>query len=254
VTIVTLLTDFGLSDTYVGQMKGAILSIAPSASLVDLSHTVPPQDVRAGAFLLCTAVGAFPLGTVHLAVVDPGVGSARRAVALETRRGEYLVGPDNGLLMPAAERLGGVAGAVQLETPRGASATFHGRDIFAPTAARLASGTPLSDLGASAANLIELRIAEPNGDVGQIVHVDTYGNLITNFPSDRVSSEFAVQLGERVIQSANHYAQVAPGELLVLVGSAGLVEISMRDGSAAERLGAGRGTPVRLLSRRPPPG
>src|SRR3954470_12431385 len=112
--IVTLLTDFGLADSYVGQMKGALLSIAPAVTLVDLTHAVPPQDVRAGAFLLWTAVEAFPPGTVHLAVVDPGVGSRRRAVAVRSGRGDVLVGPDNGLLLPALEQLGGLSAAVEL--------------------------------------------------------------------------------------------------------------------------------------------
>src|SRR3954447_13825890 len=134
--LVSLLTDFGTTDTYVGQMKAAILRVAPAATLVDLTHAVPAQDVQAGAFLLWTAVEAFPPGSLHLAVVDPGVGSRRRAVAVRSRRGDVLVGPDNGLLLPALEQLGGLGAAVELTESAYwgplRSSTFHGRDLFAP--------------------------------------------------------------------------------------------------------------------------
>src|ERR1700694_1457365 len=134
--VVSLLTDFGLDDTYVGQVKGAILSVAPDATLIDLTHAVPPHDVLAGACLLCSAVEPFPAGTIHLAVVDPGVGSERRAIALRVARGDVFVGPDNGLLVPAVERLGGRAQAVELTESRfwrpTQSRTFHGRDVFGP--------------------------------------------------------------------------------------------------------------------------
>jgi S-adenosylmethionine hydrolase len=233
-------------------VKGAILSRAPSATIVDLTHAVPPQDVRAGAFLLWTAVSAFPSGTTHLAVIDPGVGSSRRALALATRRGHYLVGPDNGLLIPAADRLGGVLGAVALATPDGASATFHGRDVFAPAAARLASGAALTDVGESCQDLVQLTIPAPNGDVGEVIHVDAYGNLITNFPASAVTSDTKVSLGNDEVAVAAYYAMVQSGDSLALIGSAGLLEISVRDGNAADRLGAGRGTRV-VLSRQPRP-
>ena len=150
--IVSLLSDFGLADTYVGQMKAAVLSVAPEATLVDLTHAVAPQDVFGGAFQLWAAVEVFPAGSVHLAVVDPGVGSERRAVAALSGRGDYFVGPDNGLLVPALERLGGCVRAVEL-TERSLlaapspSATFHGRDIFGPVAGHLAAGVPLERLG-----------------------------------------------------------------------------------------------------------
>src|SRR5690242_15590872 len=148
---ISLLTDFGLTDTYVGQMKAAILRVAPGAVLVDLTHAVPAQDVRGGAFLLWSGVEAFPEGSLHLAVVDPGVGSTRRAVAARTRRGDVLVGPDNGLLVPALERLGGLIAAVELTEPEywgpRRSRTFHGRDVFAPVVGHLAAGVPLERLG-----------------------------------------------------------------------------------------------------------
>jgi S-adenosyl-L-methionine hydrolase (adenosine-forming) len=253
--ITTLLTDFGSADTYVGQVKGSILALAPSTVVVDLTHAVPPQDVFAGAYLLWTAVEAFPPGSIHVAVVDPGVGSARRALAVLSKRGDLLVGPDNGLLMPAAQRLGGVERAVSLTESRfwrpGASTTFHGRDIFGPVAGHLARGVPLSDLGPGVTDLVDLRIPEPNGLDGEVIHVDTYGNLVTNLRAAHLPQAFMVRVADRLAASAPFYAAVAPGELIALIGSSGLLEISVRDGSAAEATGARRGTPVSL---QPQPG
>jgi S-adenosyl-L-methionine hydrolase (adenosine-forming) len=251
--IVTLLTDFGTADTYVGQVKGAILSVAPGAVLVDLTHSVAAQDVQAGAFLLWAAVEAFPAGATHLAVVDPGVGSSRRAIAVQSGRGDVFVGPDNGLLVPAAERSGGVQRAVELNEPRywrqqQASRTFHGRDLFGPVAGHIAAGVRLHLLGRSLADIrrpFGLDLAE--GFNGTVVHVDTYGNLVTNILASALPEEqFRVRLGRHVITSAAYYAAVAPGALLALVGSAGLLEISARDASAAALTGAQRGTPVTL--------
>ena len=251
-TLVTLLTDFGLADTYAGQVKGAILSVCPSATIVDLTHAVPPQDVAAGAFLLWSAVEAFPSGAVHVGVVDPGVGSSRRAVALRSARGDLFIGPDNGLLVPAAKRFGGVAQAVELSRAEfwrpHASSTFHGRDIFAPVAGHLARGVQLEDLGPPVGDLVSLTIPEPDGPRGEVVHVDTYGNLVTNLAASGLPSHFSLRLGEHLIPSAPYYAAAVPGALLALVGSAGLLEISARDASAATLTGAHRGTPVLLLA------
>jgi len=241
--LVTLLSDFGLADTYVGQMKGAILSVAPEARMIDLTHAVPPQDVTAGAFLLWTSVSAFSPGTVHLAVVDPGVGSPRRAIALRTGKDHYLVGPDNGLLIPATERLGGIETAVELVVGSEASATFHGRDVFAPAAARLSTGVPIETLGLALHDPVRLEFPKYT-----VVHVDRYGNLITTITRDEVADADHVVLGERIIPVKRFYAEVAPGELLALFGSAGLLEISARDASAAQITRAGRGTPVTLVS------
>jgi S-adenosylmethionine hydrolase len=251
VALITLLTDFGLADTYVAQVKGAILTITPSATLIDLTHAIPPQEIQAGAFLLWSAVEAFPPGSVHLAVVDPGVGSARRGVALSARRGDLFVGPDNGLLMPAVERLGGVHSAVSLTRPAfwrlaQPSHSFHGRDIFGPVAAHLASGTPLDDLGERASDLVRLSLPEPQGLSGEVIHVDTYGNLVTNFRAESLPGAFEVALGGYRIPLAGHYAEVAPGALLTLVGSAGLLEISARNASAADITEASRGAQVTL--------
>jgi S-adenosyl-L-methionine hydrolase (adenosine-forming) len=248
--VITLLTDFGLSDTYVGQVKGVILAIAHDARLVDLTHAVPPQDVQAGAFLLWSAVEAFAAGTVHLAVVDPGVGSARRTIAVRSHRGDLFVGPDNGLLVPAVARLGGTDLAVELTNERywrpSPSRTFHGRDIFGPVAARLASGVPLEAVGQPISDIKQLSFPEPRGLAGEVIHVDAFGNLVTNLAADRVPARFHVTLEGHPIGAAPHYQAVKPGELLALVGSAGLLEISARDASAAKLTGATRGTPVRV--------
>ncbi len=255
--LVSLLTDFGAADTYVGQMKAAILRVAPEAILVDLTHAVPAQDVRAGAFLLWTAVEAFPPGSLHLAVVDPGVGSSRRAVAVRSRRGDVLVGPDNGLLLPALEQLGGLSAAVELtdSTYWGPlrSSTFHGRDLFAPVVGHLAAGVPLERVGRSLERLeVPFRIPTPGVEeglpLGEVIHVDTYGNLITNLPGAQLPARFRVRVGLTVVEGAPHpnYQAVAPGELLALVGSSGLLEISAREGSAASVLGAERGERVHI--------
>ncbi|HEX8436811.1 SAM-dependent chlorinase/fluorinase [Archangium sp.] len=255
--LIGLLTDFGLTDTYVGQLKAALLRVAPTAVLVDLTHAVPAQDVRGGAFLLWSAVEAFPEGSLQLAVVDPGVGSTRRAVAARTRRGDVLVGPDNGLLVPAIEQLGGLAMAVELTEPAywgpRTSRTFHGRDLFAPVVGHLATGVALEKLGSTLHHLespfsFPPPMEEDGFPVGEVLHVDTYGNLITNLPGAVLPARFRVHLGTTVIEGAPHahYQVVTSGEPLSLVGSAGLLEVSVRDGSAAEVLGVGRGARVRI--------
>jgi S-adenosyl-L-methionine hydrolase (adenosine-forming) len=249
--LITLLTDFGLADTYVGQMKGAILSVAPLLNLVDLTHAVPPQDVQAGAFLLWCAVEAFPAGTIHIAVVDPGVGSNRRSIALRAARGDYFVGPDNGLLMPAVDHLGGRTQAVELtktefwrSQPTG---TFDGRDVFGPVAGHLANGIPLTQLGRNITDPLPLSLPVPHGLEGEVMHVDAYGNLITNLTAASLPPTYIVRLGAVQIPQAVNYAQVDEGTLLALVGSAGLLEISARNASADALTGAGRGTPVSVV-------
>ncbi len=249
--MISLLTDFGRVDTYVGQVKAAALRVAKDLTFVDLTHQVPPQDVRTGAFLLSQAVEIFPPGSVHLAVVDPGVGSERRAVAVRTGRGDLLVGPDNGLLAPAAARLGGAAEVVTLEAAKLSgpfrSTTFHGRDLFAPAAARLATGEPPTALGEVTRPLAEPFVL-PTAQVedgyikGEVLHVDTYGNLVTNVPAELLPSRFLVRVGEAEVHGPHpHYQAVLPGELLALVGSAGLLEISARETSASLRTQARRG-------------
>jgi S-adenosylmethionine hydrolase len=251
VTLVSVLTDFGLADTYVGQVKAAILNVSAGATVVDLTHAVPPQDIFAGAFLLWSAVEPFPPGSVHVAVVDPGVGSPRRAIALRSHRGDLFVGPDNGLLIPAAQRLGGIALSVELIRPEfwrpQTSMTFHGRDIFGPVAGHLAEGEPLADLGSPITDPITLSIPEPDGPSGEVIHIDTYGNLVTNLPGTNLPARFTVRVAAHEVPSAPYYAAVEAGALLALVGSTGLLEISARDANAAALTSARRGTPVLLV-------
>ncbi|MBX5484279.1 MAG: SAM-dependent chlorinase/fluorinase [Myxococcaceae bacterium] len=253
--LISLLTDFGLSDTYVGQVKGAIAAVAPGVTVVDLTHDVPAQDVRTGAFLLMTSVEVFPAGTVHLAVVDPGVGSLRRAIAAKAARGDVFVGPDNSLLVPALAKLGGMVEAVDISADRNwgplRSTTFHGRDLFAPVAARIATGAALAELGPHLEALdTSWALPEPavEGDriCGEILHVDTYGNLVTNIPHTLLPARFSVTVGEAQIPDApqSHYASVRPGELLAVTGSAGYLEISAREASASLLTQSRRGDPV----------
>jgi S-adenosylmethionine hydrolase len=239
--IVSLLSDFGLGDVYVAVMKARILAQDSTAQLVDLTHQVAPQDVRAGAFHLAQAAPWFPRGTVHLAVIDPGVGTARRAVAVQSENAFY-VGPDNGLLWLAARP---VRAAVTLAVPRGSSNTFHGRDVFAPAAGRLSAGAPLSSLGPPAAKLARLDWPAPRrrgrARVGEVVHVDHFGNVITNF----TALEGELSAGEfRARKLLKTYGDAARGEPLALIGSHGFVEIAVREGSAAQLLQLSRGDAV----------
>ena len=252
--LITLTTDFGLADPWVGIMKGVIATRAPGVAVVDVSHGVPAQDVLAGALVLLHAVPWFPPQTVHVAVVDPGVGSERRALCVETDTA-LLVGPDNGLLSLAAPA-GRVRRIVELAEERfflhPRSRTFHGRDVFAPVAAALATGTDPGALGPTREDFLRLALPEPvrQGRVmhAQVIHVDRFGNLITNvpgdaFPPDGVSITIG---GARIRGLAPSYAAAARGTLVAVVNSWNLVEIAVRDGSAHERLGAGRDAPVTL--------
>lgn len=243
---ITLLTDFGTADGYVGEMKGVLLSLAPQAALVDISHDVAPQDVEAARLTVARFWRRFPAGTVHLVVVDPGVGSSREAIAVASD-GRYLVGPDNGVLSPSLL----VAGArvVKLRVPAGAAPTFHGRDVFAPAAAMLAMGTPLDALGPPLEEPVVRRTPEARrradgAIVGEVIAVDRFGNLITNLVAPRGGT---VEVdGQMVGPLGRTYAEVPTGSLVALVGSSGLVEIAVRDGSAAERISVARGVPVVL--------
>jgi len=253
--IVTLLSDFGTDDAYVGIMKGVILSIAPAARLVDLTHAVPPQDVVAGALLLRSAVDYFPIGTVHLAVVDPGVGSTRKPVAVVTNRG-LLVGPDNGLLYPAASAMG-LREARRLEREelflQPVSRTFHGRDVFAPAAAHLAAGTRAESLGPILAELQPLALSPPlvrDGMIsGEVIHVDHFGNLITSVPATLLTQVGPAPLvvhpeSRGDLPLLGSYSDVDEGAPLALVGSWGQIEIAVRNGHAARELGIGVGARI----------
>lgn len=255
--IITLLTDFGTRDAYVASMKGVMLGITPDATIVDISHEIAAQDVIGGAWVLGSACRHFPRGTVHCAVIDPGVGSERRAVAVQA--GDWrFVGPDNGLLMWAIAMAGRYE-AVELVDPRyfrrEVSATFHGRDIFAPVAAHLARGVPLDALGPRIADLAPLPFPSPivttEAIEGEVVHVDRFGNLITNIDASSLElwgteTRATVEVGGRRAPLRRTYQDAGPGELIALIESTGHVEVAVRDGNAAVLLEAGRGVAVTI--------
>jgi S-adenosyl-L-methionine hydrolase (adenosine-forming) len=238
--IITLLTDFGLEDAYVGAMKGAILSVNPKASIVDLTHGVRPFAVLQGAFLLDSAWRSFPAGSVHIAVVDPGVGSSRKAIAFRAAD-HHFVGPDNGLFTFLSEP---ISEAVDLPTPPEAAPTFHGRDVFGPAAARLTTGVPLSDLGTSRHGepvRLEEAWASKVGEAWRAIalHCDRFGNVISNLPIRALARIKAVN-GTR-LRTVETYDEAQPNELVALVGSSGRIEFALREGSAAARLHAAPG-------------
>jgi S-adenosylmethionine hydrolase len=254
--VITLTTDFGLRDPFVGIMKGVLLSICPSARLVDLTHEIPAHDILAGGLALEAATPFFPAATVHLAVVDPGVGSARRPIAVRAG-GHYLVGPDNGLFTFALDREGWTAVSLAAPEYRRAevSRTFLGRDVFAPAAAHQAAGVPLERLGPALADPVRLRCPgcrlEAGALVGEVIDVDRFGNLVTSIPAARLAEILgpgAVTLelaGRRVLGPVAAYAEGGDGDLAFIVGSTGRLEIFVRAGSARDEIGAGRGATVR---------
>lgn len=262
--LVALLTDFGLSDGYVGVMKAVILGLAPGQPLVDLTHEVPPQDVRHGAWLLHTTWRYLPEGSVCLAVVDPGVGTPRRPVALAAG-GRTFVGPDNGLFSYVLHATA-VTAAVALDRPQyhlsPVSATFHGRDIFAPVVGHLAAGVPLAELGAplDPATLVAFDAPRPeqraNGLLGHVLHVDHFGNLITNFDgalAARMLDDAAVRVRVGVAEISARAATFAggpPDAPFLILDSSGHLAIVVRDASAAARLGAGVASDVLALGAR----
>jgi S-adenosylmethionine hydrolase len=259
--VITLTTDFGQVDGYVASMKGVILSICPQAELVDISHEVRPQAVPQAAYLLSFAAPYFPAGTVHLVVVDPEVGGRRRAIAVQGERAQY-VAPDNGVLSLALAQDPARA-AVELVEPRfrlpEVSATFHGRDIFAPAAAHLACGVTMQEMGPSlqASDLASLPVSRPVAGapgewLAEVLHVDRFGNLVTNFVAASTATSLTILAGgERIWGLRRTFGDVDPGQLVAYVGSGGYVEIAVREGSAAERLGLGTGDPVRITEDGP---
>lgn len=276
--LITLLTDFSTADYYVGALKGTLLRLAPGALLVDLSHELPPGDVEAAADLLAGAAPTFPPGTIHLAVVDPGVGSDRRILAAGAG-GHLFVAPDNGLLSPVlppdpttAETQAGDRWVRSVERSQlflaSPGATFHGRDRFAPVAAALARGEDPESLGPAIADPVRLDAPPPRREAlsggrvlaGRIARVDRFGNLVTNLPATWLDDEpheddgaagSQVEIaGHRVTRRVSHYGELPPGEPGYLAGSRGTIEISLRGESLAERWRVGRGTPVRIVIRR----
>lgn len=266
--IITLTTDFGRQDGYVGAMQGVILSICPTARLLDISHQIPPQDIRTAAFVLYQAFGYYPAQTIHCVVVDPGVGSNRRAIAVRTSHGIF-VGPDNGVfsLVLAATPVN-VLEAVTLTNSDyqlpGISATFHGRDIFAPAAAHLANGVPVSQLGPRAINLVRLDFgpkpeqrksaeaisSEMSSQASRVIHIDHFGNLILSLTRHDITDpeQVTFTIGSHVIESLHAtFADVAEGQLLAYTGSSrDHIEIAIRNGNAAQALGLRVGDVIKV--------
>lgn len=257
-TRVVLLTDFGTADGYAAAMAGVVAAAAPAAAIEHAAHDIAPGDIVGAAVALSRYALRYPAGTVHLVVVDPGVGSERRAMAA-TIDGRHFVGPDNGvlsLILEGAERVRLVA-VERVGLGPDAAPTFHGRDIFAPAAAHLARGESLEALGPPIYDPILLETPSPsrdgNGVRGQVIHVDRFGTLITNVPGAWVrGSEVPAECARVRINGVDvgpvrrTYADVAPGELLALIGSLDHLEVSVRNGSAAECVRAGRGATVEL--------
>lgn len=253
---IVLLTDFGGQDHYVGVVKGVILGIAPQATIVDLSHCVPPYDLVAAQFLLTQSLPYFPAGTIYVVVIDPGVGGTRRPLALATQTA-CLVGPDNGVFTPLFPELQAV---IELRNPAywrtpQPSQTFHGRDIFAPVAAHRHQGVPLEQLGEPVApsTLVATPLAPPiptpTGWQGQIQYIDHFGNLITTIPAKAMipGRRQQVQFRDQRIPGGECYGDVPVGECVALVGSHGYVEIACHQGNAAQVFGAKIGEEVVVI-------
>ena len=256
-----MLTDFGERDGFVGIMKGVVLGIGSGARLVDLTHEVAPQDVTGAALVLRNAVGHFPPGTIHLAVVDPGVGTARRPILIETER-FILIGPDNGLLSLAAEQAP-VRRLIHLDRARwflpSPSHTFHGRDVFAAVAGHCASGVDCGDLGSRFDAFERLSLPAPRRLDGaieaQVIHVDRFGNLTCNLRLDEFATPFAAGVsisvgGVQISEISPHYSAVREGKPVAVWNSWGHLEIAIRNGSAARHLRSRIGDRVQLKLRR----
>ncbi len=258
--IITLTTDFGYRDPFVGTMKGVLLGINPNLCLVDISHGIPPQDILAGALVLSSAVPFFPPGTIHIGVVDPGVGSERRPLMIEAG-GAYFVGPDNGLFSLALmgkepQRI------IELTTDsyhlKPTSMTFHGRDVFAPVAAHLSLGASPEKLGTSTSDFIRLpwpEVSQKKKNLhGEIIYVDGFGNLITNIREDHLrpfpKDALSISIGRRKIHGLSaSYISVPEGKFVALMNSWRYLEIAVRNGSASEQTGISVGTPVLVAHR-----
>ncbi|MGH7712907.1 MAG: SAM hydrolase/SAM-dependent halogenase family protein [Gemmatimonadaceae bacterium] len=243
--LITLFTDFGTADGYVAEMKGVLYDLAPNAEVVDLAHDVPPQGVERARLAVARYWRRFPAGTVHVVVVDPGVGGERAALAVASE-GRFLVGPDNGVLSPAL--LAGDAHTVRIAVPAHAAPTFHGRDVFAPAAAALANSISIDSLGTRLPTPVIRRtpvaVRGPDGSwLGEVIAIDKFGNLVTNLVT---TGDHIVEFARKRLPLRHTYANVESGTLVATVGSSGLVEIAVRDGDAARTLGGEVGAPVIL--------
>jgi S-adenosylmethionine hydrolase len=247
--IITFLTDFGQRDSYVAQMKGVASSLT-DAHLIDITHEISPHAIREGAFTLRAVVPFYPIGTVHVAVVDPGVGTTRRGLIVTTKE-HIFVGPDNGLLMPAAHLQGDIA-VYEISNPRymlpSVSSTFHGRDIFTPVAAHIIRGVPFNDFGPKITDAVDLTVIQPTTTdekiAGKVIHIDRFGNIITNVDESSISrvanfdQNLRISLGatQKKLPFVRSYGHVQKGEALATIGSYRYLEISINQGNAAEQL------------------
>ena len=256
--IITLMTDFRMSDHYVGVMKGVILNINPQAHIVDITHAIPPQDIHGAAFLIDSAYRYFPTGTIHVIVVDPGVGSERRAIVCQTETACFVC-PDNGILthiLHNAEHVRTVTVENSAYFLPQVSNTFHGRDIFAPIAAHLSRGVPIDKLGNPVAQPVQLPIPKPQVTdktvIGQVIWIDSFGNLVTNISHEILGSlegrdRVVIHAGSAKIDRLNRsYAESAVGEALAIVGSFHRLEISINQDNAAQVLGLARGDTITI--------
>ena len=255
--IITLTTDFGTQDAYVATMKGVILGINPEATIVDICHSIEPQNIAQAAFVIATAYNYFPADTIHVIIVDPGVGSQRRAIALKTQ-GAFFVAPDNDVLSYVIDASPEQPQAVALTNPKfwrhPVSSTFHGRDIFAPVAAHLSLGVPLEEFGEAITSLSAFPVPHPqvgaNGElIGHILHIDRFGNLITDVNKEDLPWDtFSLEIADRQIEGlSTSYAE--GDKLLALLGSSGHVEIALKNGSAAGLFDARIGDEVKIKER-----
>jgi len=259
--IISMLSDFGSKDPYVAEMKAVILSICREASIIDISHEIEKFNIRMGAFILAQAAPYFPEGTIHVAVVDPGVGTERRPIIIETQRNLY-VGPDNGLLILAAQNEG-IKSIYEITNPKymlkRVSRTFHGRDIFSPAAAYLAKGVEPQEFGSVICNPVKPGFSTPEirGEMimGEIIHIDGFGNLITNISEKNLKASnisegraLSIQLGEKelTLKLCSSYGEVAKNTPLAIIGGTGFLEISVNQGNASEFFGVKIGDRITL--------
>jgi len=247
--LITFLTDFGSNSSYVSQMKGVALSIT-DIKIIDITHDISPHNIKEGAFVLRSSISFFPIGTVHVAVVDPGVGTRRRGIVITTPS-QILVGPDNGLLIPAAKSLGDFT-VFEIRNPKflldTVSNTFHGRDVFSPVAAHILNGMLFEEIGPVITDFIDLDFGNfeitDKSAIGYVVYIDSFGNIITNIDGNRIkdvlnyNKKITVYLGSRMFEAffVKSYNFVKKGEILVTIGSTNLLEIAINQDSAAKKL------------------
>ncbi|MDX1591991.1 MAG: SAM-dependent chlorinase/fluorinase [Balneolaceae bacterium] len=256
--IITLTTDFGLQDHYVSAMKGVMLGITDNVRFVDVSHQIPPQDIMAAAWVVRNASICFPPGTIHLVVVDPGVGTDRDPIALKIKN-QIFVGPDNGIFSLIADEYDYEAWKLTNREfwAGNPSNTFHGRDLFSPVAAHIANGVPLSDLGERITKLVTYRWAVPitdsDGVQGWIIHIDRFGNLVSNIPEEMIrdtigKSRFRIYAGNTILNEiVSTFNSVPDGEPVAYIGSSGTLEIAINKGNAQEMLGVQKGAQVSIF-------